>query len=207
MSVWMATLARSARRRLLRNRDDDTPGRPRSGAAWIMKEHARRRVVLGLGSNLGDREAAIAECARAARARAASADRCASSLYLTEPVGGPPQGWFVNAVAGGRDGALARGAARRLPRDRARAGPRAHGAERPAHDRRRHPALRRRSGIDAAGARDPAPAAARAALRARAARRDRCPSGCTRCSARARASCSRAAPTAPRCGALAGAHA
>ncbi len=24
-----------------------------------------------------------------------------SSLWLTEPVGGPPQGWFLNAVAGG----------------------------------------------------------------------------------------------------------
>ena len=57
-------------------------------------------VFLGLGSNLGDREAAIE------RALARLGDRgfrvaVRSSLWLTEPVGGPPQGWFLNAVAGG----------------------------------------------------------------------------------------------------------
>jgi 2-amino-4-hydroxy-6-hydroxymethyldihydropteridine diphosphokinase len=57
-------------------------------------------VFIGLGSNVGDREQALA------RARAALRDRgfreeTASSLYLTEPVGGPPQGWFLNQVLGG----------------------------------------------------------------------------------------------------------
>ena len=57
-------------------------------------------VFLGLGSNLGDREAAI----RGALSRlAASGFRTTllSSLWLTEPVGGPPQGAFLNAAAGG----------------------------------------------------------------------------------------------------------
>jgi 2-amino-4-hydroxy-6-hydroxymethyldihydropteridine diphosphokinase len=57
-------------------------------------------VFLGLGSNLGDREAAIAGALERLRARGFRATRC-SSLWLTEPVGGPPQGLFLNAVAGG----------------------------------------------------------------------------------------------------------
>jgi 2-amino-4-hydroxy-6-hydroxymethyldihydropteridine diphosphokinase len=56
--------------------------------------------VLGLGSNLGDREAAIAGAL--ARLEAHGFRRSLlSSLYLTEPVGGPPQGFFLNAVAAG----------------------------------------------------------------------------------------------------------
>jgi 2-amino-4-hydroxy-6-hydroxymethyldihydropteridine diphosphokinase len=55
-------------------------------------------VFLGLGSNLGDREAAIADAlARLAARGVALRER--SSSWLTEPVGGPPQGWFVNAAA------------------------------------------------------------------------------------------------------------
>jgi 2-amino-4-hydroxy-6-hydroxymethyldihydropteridine diphosphokinase len=57
-------------------------------------------VVLGLGSNLGDREAAIAGALARLAERGYRAART-SSLYLTEPVGGPPQGWFLNAVADG----------------------------------------------------------------------------------------------------------
>ena len=57
-------------------------------------------VVLGLGSNLGDREAAIAGALARLAGRGYRAART-SSLYLTEPVGGPPQGWFLNAVADG----------------------------------------------------------------------------------------------------------
>jgi 2-amino-4-hydroxy-6-hydroxymethyldihydropteridine diphosphokinase len=57
-------------------------------------------VVLGLGSNLGDREAAIAGAIDRLGRRGFRASRV-SSLYLTEPVGGPPQGWFLNAVAAG----------------------------------------------------------------------------------------------------------
>jgi 2-amino-4-hydroxy-6-hydroxymethyldihydropteridine diphosphokinase len=57
-------------------------------------------VYLGLGSNLGDREAAI----RGALGRLAARGfrtTVRSSLWLTEPVGGPPQGAFLNAAAGG----------------------------------------------------------------------------------------------------------
>jgi 2-amino-4-hydroxy-6-hydroxymethyldihydropteridine diphosphokinase len=58
-------------------------------------------VFLGLGSNLGDREAAIDEALRQLAERGFETER-RSSLWLTEPVGGPPQGWFLNAAAGGR---------------------------------------------------------------------------------------------------------
>jgi 2-amino-4-hydroxy-6-hydroxymethyldihydropteridine diphosphokinase len=58
------------------------------------------RVFVGLGSNLGDREAAIEGAVRHLSARGVRIlER--SSLYLTEPVGGPPQDWFLNAVAAG----------------------------------------------------------------------------------------------------------
>ena len=57
-------------------------------------------VFLGLGSNLGDREAAIAGALERLLGRGFRATRT-SSLWLTEPVGGPPQGLFLNAAAGG----------------------------------------------------------------------------------------------------------
>ena len=57
-------------------------------------------VFLGLGSNLGDREAAIAGAIERLAARGFRTT-LRSSLWLTEPVGGPPQGPFLNAVAGG----------------------------------------------------------------------------------------------------------
>ena len=57
-------------------------------------------VFLGLGSNLGDREAAIAGAIEKLDARGFRTT-LRSSLWLTEPVGGPPQGLFLNAVAGG----------------------------------------------------------------------------------------------------------
>lgn len=58
-------------------------------------------VFLGLGSNLGDREAAIDAAARALLAHGFLIGT-RSSLWHTQPVGGPPQGWFLNAVLGGR---------------------------------------------------------------------------------------------------------
>jgi 2-amino-4-hydroxy-6-hydroxymethyldihydropteridine diphosphokinase len=57
-------------------------------------------VFIGLGSNLGDRERALS-LARARLRQAGFAETAASSLYLTEPVGGPPQDWFLNQVIGG----------------------------------------------------------------------------------------------------------
>lgn len=61
---------------------------------------ARAPVYLGLGSNVGDREAAIEQALARLAGRGFRTTR-RSSLYLTEPVGGPPQDWFVNAAAAG----------------------------------------------------------------------------------------------------------
>lgn len=60
-------------------------------------------VFLGLGSNVGDREAHLAG-ARERLARRGFREGAASALYETEPVGGPPQGAFLNqVVAGGEE--------------------------------------------------------------------------------------------------------
>lgn len=53
-----------------------------------------RRVLLGLGSNLGDRAALL----RAAVAGLGDEVVAVSSVYETEPVGGPDQGAFLNVV-------------------------------------------------------------------------------------------------------------
>ncbi len=58
------------------------------------------RAYSGLGSNLGDRQAAF-ERAFDGLARRGFAVNARSSLYWTEPVGGPPQDWFLNAVVAG----------------------------------------------------------------------------------------------------------
>ena len=60
----------------------------------------RASVFLGLGSNMGDREAALLGGLGRLEGRGFRVTR-RSSLWLTEPVGGPPQGPFLNAVAGG----------------------------------------------------------------------------------------------------------
>ncbi len=65
-----------------------------------MGDMAPPPVFVGLGSNLGDRESAI-EGALARLATRGFRPTLKSSLWLTEPVGGPPQGFFLNAVAGG----------------------------------------------------------------------------------------------------------
>jgi len=57
-------------------------------------------VFLGLGSNLGDREAALEEALRRLCGRGLRV-ALRSSTWLTEPVGGPPQGPFLNAVVSG----------------------------------------------------------------------------------------------------------
>jgi 2-amino-4-hydroxy-6-hydroxymethyldihydropteridine diphosphokinase len=55
-----------------------------------------RRAFVGLGSNLGDR---LRHLERAAELLAATGDVvAASSVYETEPVGGPAQGPYLNAV-------------------------------------------------------------------------------------------------------------
>jgi len=57
-------------------------------------------VFLGLGSNLGAREETLRRARGALQARGFETRR-SSSLYLTEPVGGPPQEWYVNQVLAG----------------------------------------------------------------------------------------------------------
>src|SRR5436309_4079224 len=57
-------------------------------------------VLIGLGSNVGDREANLLAARRGLEARGFRITAL-SSLYLTEPVDAPPQEWFLNAVAGG----------------------------------------------------------------------------------------------------------
>lgn len=54
-------------------------------------------VHLGLGSNLGDRWATIGRAVE--RLCAIDADCVVSPIYETAPVGGPPQGAYLNAVA------------------------------------------------------------------------------------------------------------
>ena len=70
------------------------------GPSAMDNEDVRAGAVLGLGSNLGDRETAIASALARLEARGFRRSLL-SSLYLTEPVGGPPQGYFLNAVAAG----------------------------------------------------------------------------------------------------------
>jgi 2-amino-4-hydroxy-6-hydroxymethyldihydropteridine diphosphokinase len=60
----------------------------------------RPPVFLSLGSNLGDRERALEDALRLLGARGFRATAL-SSLWLTEPVGGPPQGWYLNRVVRG----------------------------------------------------------------------------------------------------------
>jgi 2-amino-4-hydroxy-6-hydroxymethyldihydropteridine diphosphokinase len=70
-------------------------------ARRLPENAAVRGFHLSLGSNVGDREARLAEAIARLRAAGLSVDRI-SSLYETEPIGeaaGP--GWFLNLAAGG----------------------------------------------------------------------------------------------------------
>jgi 2-amino-4-hydroxy-6-hydroxymethyldihydropteridine diphosphokinase len=60
----------------------------------------RPPVFLGLGSNLGDRLAALEGAIGRLETLGFHTER-RSSIWQTEPVGGPPQGWFLNMVVGG----------------------------------------------------------------------------------------------------------
>src|SRR5688500_17972072 len=73
-----------------------------SRAAGVISARLMSRppVFLGLGSNLGDREDHLVRGLSALRARGVEIART-SCVYLTEPVGGPEQDWFLNAVAVG----------------------------------------------------------------------------------------------------------
>jgi 2-amino-4-hydroxy-6-hydroxymethyldihydropteridine diphosphokinase len=57
-----------------------------------------KRIYLGLGSNLGDREKMLAEAVRALDSPRLRILRL-SPVYETEPVGPAAQNWFLNLVA------------------------------------------------------------------------------------------------------------
>jgi 2-amino-4-hydroxy-6-hydroxymethyldihydropteridine diphosphokinase len=57
----------------------------------------QRLVYIAMGSNLGDRAAMLSRAVEEMNQRGLRILR-RSSLYATEPVGGPPQAWFLNAV-------------------------------------------------------------------------------------------------------------
>ena len=59
--------------------------------------NSARRIFLGLGSNLGNREANLSEAERRIRDSGLSLIRL-SSIYETEPVGYLDQPWFLNQV-------------------------------------------------------------------------------------------------------------
>jgi len=56
-----------------------------------------RLVYIAMGSNVGDRAATLARAVEE-MSRAGLRVLRRSSLYATQPVGGPPQAWFLNAV-------------------------------------------------------------------------------------------------------------
>jgi 2-amino-4-hydroxy-6-hydroxymethyldihydropteridine diphosphokinase len=62
------------------------------------KVSALSKAFVAIGSNLGERERNLEGGLRALRAKGV-VPRRRSALYLTAPVGGPPQGWYLNAVA------------------------------------------------------------------------------------------------------------
>lgn len=56
------------------------------------------KVYLGIGSNLGDREANCREAIESLESVKELKIRTTSSIYETDPVGGPPQNKYLNAV-------------------------------------------------------------------------------------------------------------
>lgn len=57
---------------------------------------------LGLGSNIGDRQANIIEAIKRLNAIPGIVIVNRSSIYETEPIGYKDQGWFINAVIGAK---------------------------------------------------------------------------------------------------------
>jgi len=66
-----------------------------------------KTAYIGLGSNVGDREAMITRGIAALREAGIRVVR-QSSLYATEPVDAPPQQWFLNAVVQAETGLMPR---------------------------------------------------------------------------------------------------
>ena len=68
----------------------------------------RALATLGLGSNLGDREQRLTAACSALRGLPHTEWVDASRVFETDPVGGPPQGPYLNAVVRIRTGLAAR---------------------------------------------------------------------------------------------------
>lgn len=64
----------------------------------MQRSRLEQRAFVGLGSNLGDREAQLVTALRALGELEGTATVAHSRLYETEPVGGPSQGPYLNAV-------------------------------------------------------------------------------------------------------------
>ncbi len=58
-------------------------------------------VLIGIGSNLGDREKNIQKAIELLGVQGILSDICSASLYETEPVGFKNQPWFLNTVISG----------------------------------------------------------------------------------------------------------
>lgn len=58
----------------------------------------RRRAVLAIGANLGDRLGTLTECVQAIGSIGDTEVLAISPVYQTAPVGGPPQPDYLNAV-------------------------------------------------------------------------------------------------------------
>jgi len=56
------------------------------------------KVYIGIGSNLGDRDANIAKALQLVKSINGVKLERTSSIYETDPVGGPPQGKYLNGV-------------------------------------------------------------------------------------------------------------
>lgn len=83
-----------------RGRHEAIDCRSRAGCGSLRTGTMSRLVFLCLGSNLGPREATLARALETLGAQGLRMDQ-ASALYLTEPVDGPPQDWYVNQVVAG----------------------------------------------------------------------------------------------------------
>ena len=67
-------------------------------ASWVSNTMLTTKVFLGLGSNLGDRDAHLNDAIESLRSTDSIKVTAQSSLLETEPVGNEKQGKFLNAV-------------------------------------------------------------------------------------------------------------